>query len=254
MTSLVDVPDTNFGEWHFRLLGTPVRVQPWFWLMVLLLGAQQETGAVAIWVLVCFLSVLVHEFGHVLALRAFGYRSEVIFYGWGGLTLPQRRSYSHLRSWQQILIALSGPLAGFALAVLVCMLALAAHAEVRVGIVQFMPSLTAILPSNGETGVALRGLIYKNVLLNDLLFVNFYWGLVNLLPIYPLDGGRVTRALFEESDPRDGFRRSLLLSGICAAIMALLGVARKDMYMVLVFGLLAATSLQSRDAAGSRRR
>jgi Zn-dependent protease len=33
------------------------------------------------------------------------------------------------------------------------------------------------------------------VLLNDLLFVNFDWGLVNLLPVYPLDGGHAARAV-----------------------------------------------------------
>lgn len=252
MTSIVEYSESSWGEWHFRLLGIPIRVQPWFWLMILILGAQQETGAVVIWVAVCFVSILVHEIGHVIAFRLFGYRSEVVLYAWGGLTVPEIRSPSG--ALQQVFVAVAGPLAGFVLGVLVCMVAVQAGAEIRIGFLKFLPSISALIAPSGQTGPALRALIYKNVLINDLLIVNFYWGLVNLLPIYPLDGGRVARALFEDHDAFGGYRRALLLSGICAALVALIGVANGDMYLVLMFGVLAATSLQMREAAFSRRR
>ena len=35
------------------------------------------------------------------------------------------------------------------------------------------------------------------VLVWDLLFVNIFWGLVNLLPVFPLDGGQISRELFQ---------------------------------------------------------
>ena len=41
-----------------------------------------------------------------------------------------------------------------------------------------------------------------NSIIGDLLQVNILWGLMNLLPIYPLDGGQIARELFTLSNPR----------------------------------------------------
>ena len=49
-----------------------------------------------------------------------------------------------------------------------------------------------------------------------MLYVNIFWGLVNLLPVYPLDGGQIARELLELASPADGVRQSLWLSVIAA--------------------------------------
>jgi membrane-associated protease RseP (regulator of RpoE activity) len=102
-----------------------------------------------------------------------------------------------------------------------------------------------------------RNYLYWNVLLNDLLYVNIYWGLVNLLPIYPLDGGQASRALFERHDPSRGLRRSLFVSVVAALAAVLLGWSENSMYLMLLFGILAAGSAQMLEAqrhyAGPRR-
>jgi membrane-associated protease RseP (regulator of RpoE activity) len=81
--------------------------------------------------------------------------------------------------------------------------------------------------------------------LNDLLWVNFYWGLVNLLPVYPLDGGHASRAVFEQCDPFHGRRNSLILSACVAATLGLFGLVEQHWYMALMFGILMASSLQA---------
>jgi stage IV sporulation protein FB len=102
-----------------------------------------------------------------------------------------------------------------------------------------IPSLAAYLPHANA---------YWNVLMNDLLYVNIYWGLMNVLPIYPLDGGHVSRALFETRDPVRGKRRSLFLSAIVAATIAVLGLVTRSTYIVWMFGFLAAGSAQMLEA------
>ncbi len=77
---------------------------------------------------------------------------------------------------------------------------------------------------------------------NDyLLFVNVWWGLVNLLPIYPLDGGRISRSVFDLSNSRDALRQSLWLSVFMAGAVAVYGLSQRNdkFYLVLFFGYLA---------------
>jgi Zn-dependent protease len=74
---------------------------------------------------------------------------------------------------------------------------------------------------------------------------------VNLLPVYPLDGGQASRALFEQSDPARGRRKSLILSVALAAAIAVAGVLQKSGYMVVMFAVLAVSSLQALEAERS---
>jgi stage IV sporulation protein FB len=87
------------------------------------------------------------------------------------------------------------------------------------------------------------------VLANDLLWVNFYWGLVNLLPVHPLDGGHAARAILEQVDPQNGWRKALILSATVAGAVALFGIFEQSYYLALMFVILAVTSLQLLDSA-----
>lgn len=80
MVSLCDDPIQSNAGWRFRFLGFPVRVHPYFWITTLLLSGLGETGSVLLWVLACFVSILLHETGHVAMMKLFGIRAEVILY------------------------------------------------------------------------------------------------------------------------------------------------------------------------------
>ena len=77
---------------RFRLLGVPVRIHPLFWLVACLLGGpwlegRWGAGYLLLWVACVFVSILVHELGHVLAGRAFGARGHILLYSFGGLAI-----------------------------------------------------------------------------------------------------------------------------------------------------------------------
>ncbi|MDR3703088.1 MAG: site-2 protease family protein [Candidatus Sulfopaludibacter sp.] len=241
MTTLVDSPDSWFGEWHFRIFGIPVRVTLWFWLVILLIGGEQGPGPMAAWITVCFVSILLHELGHVCAFRLFRERAEVVLYGWGGLTIPQRALYGTL---PRFVVALAGPFTGFLVAGATLLAANWSGASVQIGFHLFLPVLR-VLPRTPA-----YSLWY--VLINDLLWVNVYWGLINLLPVHPLDGGHAARAVFEQADPANGPRKALILSAIVSGGVAFFAVLEHSLYLTLMFTILAVSSLQLLDSGGAR--
>jgi Zn-dependent protease len=84
-----------------------------------------------------------------------------------------------------------------------------------------------------------------NLIVADLLQVNILWGLVNLLPIYPLDGGRIARELCTLDDPRRGIVQSLWLSVAMAVMTALVGLLFRRFFIAFLFGYLAFASYQT---------
>jgi membrane-associated protease RseP (regulator of RpoE activity) len=78
---------------------------------------------------------------------------------------------------------------------------------------------------------------------NIVLEVSVLWGLLNLLPIFPLDGGQITQQIFLLVAPRDAMRQSLILSVLVAGTLA--GVAAiywQDLFLAVFFAYLAYSS------------
>src|SRR5262249_57049889 len=61
----------------------------------------------------------------------------------------------------------------------------------------------------------------KEDAIHQLIFINLIWGLVNLLPIWPLDGGQISRDLIKLASPANGLKISLGISFLTAALLAL---------------------------------
>jgi stage IV sporulation protein FB len=240
-------PSSSRGEWRFHLFDVFVRVHPWFWFTTLFMAGSSDVATVLIWVAVCFVSILLHELGHVVAFRAFGMPADVMLYGFGGLATP--RYSRRTGTFADTMISLAGPFAGFCLGALTAGIAIIIGAKLHFTVHYLViPSVTALINQafTDESG-AMRG-YYISLVLNDLLFVNIFWGLVNLLPIYPLDGGQAARALFTGHDPLRGRRRSLIISVVAAVGMAIVGLLTRSLYMVALFGILAAGSAQALEA------
>lgn len=196
---------------HFALFGIPVRVGLGFWLVSLFLGFQpgrsiQDGVRSAIaWTVIVFVSVLLHELGHALVARRYGARPSIFLHAFGGLTAYATEGVQLTRG-RRILISLAGPFAGFVFGTAVWLVAR-----------RF--SLT-----EGQ-----------NHLVRMVLFVNVGWGLINLLPVLPLDGGNVLAAAL---GPKRAFATAIV-SGTVAAIVAILGLQAKLPFVVVLFGFAA---------------
>jgi membrane-associated protease RseP (regulator of RpoE activity) len=240
MSFFVTPPHSRY-DLNFSLGGIPVRVHPFFWLAAILLGFRSGSIVVLlIWVAAFFVSILVHELGHALMMRVFGQDSRILLYMFGGLAIPES-SYRG-RGWpavtsesnRQIIILLAGPFAGFLLAALIVGLV-----AVLGGVVS-LTTLFGIFPLP-VAGFPDGGII--NVIIGAFLWVNVFWGFINLMPVYPLDGGQIARILFLKADPWDGLRKSLWLSLVAGIILAAAGfLLFRSSFMAILFLILALQS------------
>jgi Zn-dependent protease len=241
------VPPPSRYDLNFSIAGIPVRVHPLFWLIAILFGLSSSTFiGLVIWVVAVFISILIHELGHSMAMRVYGKDSFIVLHMMGGLAVPQSSRWGGRggdETTQQIVISLAGPIAGFLFATLVIALVLALGGSASINwLLGFIPIPGAFLPSGGFIG---------NSIISVLLWVNVFWGLINLIPVFPLDGGHVARNLFLKVDPWDGFRKSLWLSTIAGAIVAVAGLFfMRSIWIGLLFGLLALQSYQTLQGRG----
>ncbi len=241
-------PPTRY-DLRFTLFGFPVRVHPLFWLIALLLGSGSgDPLQILIWVLVVFVSILIHELGHALAFRRYGLSSQILLHFSGGLTIPESTLWGNrwanvaLGPNEQIFISLAGPGAGFLFAALIIVgVLIAGGSIITTRLLGFIPLPGyALLPFGGQI---------LGALITSLLWVNIFWGFINLMPVYPLDGGNVARYISLQVDPANGVRKSLWVSVITGGLIALLAFFfLHSVYMALLFGFLAFQSYQSLQA------
>ena len=152
-----------------KLFGIPVKIEGSFFVLTLFLasGRLSEPALLVEWLLVVLVSILLHELGHAFAGRAFGLSPEITLYSMGGLT--SWRGGGELSPSKNVAVSLAGPFSGFLFGALVYL-------------------SRPLLP-----GVQTSALAYTA--LRDLLWVNVGWGLFNLLPILPLDGGQALQSV-----------------------------------------------------------
>jgi stage IV sporulation protein FB len=236
-------PNETPLDLKWRMFGIPVRVHPFFWLVSAFMGWNAlDRGIIflVIWVACVFVSVLVHEMGHVLMGRVFGPRGYIVLYSFGGLAVDVG---ANCRRWQRILIALAGPFAGFL----------------------FFGLVFLINRYSGWEMLARGQRIYVREIMFDLFWINLIWGCVNLLPVWPLDGGHVSRDIITWFAPSRGVQISLVLSIIVAggiAINVLLAYLDKPhipelavggTYMGIFFAILAVNNFMQLQFESSRR-
>jgi stage IV sporulation protein FB len=218
---------------RFRLFGIPVAVTPWFWLAGLITGWTSDTpeylDLLTIWIFCLFISILVHEMGHALTALACGWPPQVYLYAFGGLAV-YRPTYGRTTA-RSVLISLAGPGAGFLL--------YGATLAAEYGVAQ----------SGWFATLDHRWQLRIFDFFRQMEFINLWWGLVNLLPVLPLDGGRIAETLFGRFRPYDGARLTLIVSVVVGAAVAVYCFMHRDRigttYPALLFGLLAFYNLQS---------
>jgi membrane-associated protease RseP (regulator of RpoE activity) len=230
-------------------------VHPFFWLVAVLLGPWRSAPGehvvilLLIWVVAVFISILIHEMGHAVAMRAYGFRPWITLYGLGGLA-----SYNHAQAYGsrgdrplgQILISAAGPGAGFLFAgLIVGVLFLTGHlAGIRLGGPIGFVFVFQEFPSERVFDF-----------IQNLLFINIAWGMINLLPVYPLDGGQMMRELLTVRDPRQGIRQSLIISIFTAGGFAVWAAVKwQSIFVAVLFGYLAFTSYMALQAYEGRNR
>ena len=218
-------------NWSFRVLdvaGIPIRIHGTFFL-ILFLGAYQWgsmtgtlTGAVfgiALMVLL-FVCVTLHELGHSLVAKVFGIPvRQIVLLPLGGIAQITKNPEKPLH---ELLIAIAGPLVNVVIAILLlAALGFSAAPQMLTG--------HGLLPDEMSNTPSLT------TLLSWLLMANVSLAIFNLIPAFPLDGGRVFRALIAMFT---GYPRATRLASatgqLIAIILGIYGVLNSQFLLTLV--------------------
>jgi membrane-associated protease RseP (regulator of RpoE activity) len=227
---------------RFRLLDIPVRIHPLFWLIAAVLGWRENNiPAVLLWVGCVFVSILVHEFGHALFAKHFQGSPSIVLYGLGGLCYSQ----GERTPGQRLAVLFGGPGAGFLLCALVMLVT-----SLMYGISpqEHLEVLLRLLGLNGNRLAAPDHFPTETTweIYSDMVQINFFWGLVNLLPIWPLDGGQATQVVLTQVDRKQGVRRSHIVSLLTAGILAVyVAASSRDLFLTFFFGMFAFMNFQA---------
>lgn len=223
-----------------RLFGIEIRIHLTFFLLLFFVlgvekSTQDSTAALRALALVgiIFGSVVLHELGHALVARGAGIPAKgIVLLPIGGVTiLDESQAISNpAETWKRdIRIAVAGPLVNLAIA----------------GVSTL--AILALMPHFPFFG---RPLLHSSNLLRSLVWSNVYLGLFNLLPAYPMDGGRVLRALFSRTaDPVQATQRAIRIGNVFAILFMMVGMLLGDWWLVMIgFFLFVGAQLEERSA------
>lgn len=198
---------------HFTLFGIPVYIRPTFWVVLAIFGGILSVNSAesiiypALFVIAGFIAILSHELGHALVGRKLGGGQQTIILElFGGLTSSHGMQ---LTRNGRVLMILAGPMMTLLLGIISLWITwnmvgpvLMAN-KMDIWDLALSPYLaTAVSP--------------KFYILSCLIMIGEWWTILNLLPIYPLDGGQLV-AQFVRS-PKKVFMTGFITSLIIALV------------------------------------
>lgn len=205
---------------RFSLFGFPILVHWIFWLNTALMGGaidattpERFRGLLA-WVVAVFLSILIHELGHALTMRNYGDRRVgIILFAFGGLA----QGSQHRTRNQDLMVSAAGP-----------------GLQILVGLAVGW-SISLWRPSS----------LWLHQMLDGFTVISIFWALLNLVPVLPLDGGRLCQTLL---GPRNQ-RQTLTISLISAVVLAAFSFDR-DLWLGLQNGVMNLLEIRARTRVG----
>jgi Zn-dependent protease/CBS domain-containing protein len=214
------IAPVNAGSrWAFQvgtMLGIPIRIHATFVLILVWFGMAAAASSRNVpreiaFVLGLFACVLLHELGHAAMARRFGVRTrEIVLYPIGGVA----RLESIPGGWAELLIALAGPAVNVLLAVACAAALLALH--VPQALKQAMP---------WENSGLVQKLMWANVML-----VAF-----NMIPAFPMDGGRVLRAVLALGlGQHRATRIAAFIGQVIAGVFVIGGIVQADFFLAFI--------------------
>jgi len=223
-----------------RIFGVELRIHLTFFFLLIFVwltesAAHNSAGAARGLALVgiIFGCVVLHELGHALVGMQAGIPARaIILLPIGGVTVFDESRVSlepGANTWKRdIRVALAGPLVNL-------LIAFAAGSV-----------LLAVAP---EIHLWSKPYVYSGNLPRSLVWANLWLAIFNLLPAYPMDGGRVLRALFtRRMDPVQATRRAVTIGQAFATLFMLVGMLSNIWLTLIGFFLFVAAQLEERSA------
>jgi Zn-dependent protease/predicted transcriptional regulator len=225
----------------FRLLGVPIRLHFTFVLLLIYLivtglgsgSPKQSPLYYSVYLVTLFASVLAHEFAHAIVGSRYGIKTlEIVMFPIGGVSRLARTPKPSEEFW----VAAAGPLTNLLISVVLYVVLYLKHPNIS-GVVVFLnPSV-----SNGDELMAL------------IAGANLILAAFNFIPAFPMDGGRMLRAILARFKPEDEATRIAAWTGRMLAIsMGLYGLLYSNFLLVFVAFFVYLGAAQESAAAMGR--
>lgn len=181
---------------RFSLFGIPIEIQPWFWISLVLIGALSAGNPstadgliiLCLFVLAGFISILVHELGHALVGRSFGAPTAITLQAFGGYAAFPPGAFTRK---QNFLMVAAGP-----------------FFQLVLGGIALVITIFAPIP---ETLIA--------VFFHFIVLISFFWAILNLIPVLPLDGGRLMESVLGPQRIKTTLTISIVVAIVAAILM-----------------------------------
>lgn len=204
---------------HFMLLRVPVSIHPSSWLALALLGwslASPSVTGVALFVVAGFISTLTHEMGHALVGRWLAGGEPKVCLAWlGGDCCNAEAKFTRM---QGVVMTAAGPLVSVAVGLLVVPWLMWEMRSVSMGAWLSVQFLMGVVPE-GCLEVMKPSMAFFCAY---MIQVSIWWAVMNLLPIFPLDGGQIMHGLMKS--PRRMHGISMIVSTVVMLLFFLLRV------------------------------
>jgi Zn-dependent protease len=220
---------------EFKIGKIPVKVHGAFAITAILLSlTSQDPVQIAIFAVVMFVSVLLHELGHAVAGIAYGLTPRIDLHGMGGTTSwPAGRKIGWGKS---IVVSFAGPMVGIVLGIGVLIAsALAAGQPITPLSYEHVLEIASQLPVAVPAKLAVVSFIY----------VNAVWGIFNLAPMLPLDGGNILLAFLQIVTKGKGERLARYVSIVAGVAFGLWALSRSNTWGAVLCGLFLFRNVQA---------
>ena len=250
----LDEPAQSPYDLHLRLLDFQIRVSWTFWAAAAVLGyglasnldllfGEESLGVIpllALWAVCIFVSIGIHELGHALAFRRYGIESRIVLYFMGGMAIPTRYSGVHegLKPLQSMWVALAGPVAQLASAfAMILLFSAASYAWPIPWPLDQLTWLDGLADGKPIDSVGLYAIALM------YLQPSISWAILNLIPVWPLDGGRVIHSLVQLQG--GNISTTLFIGLIASALVALFAFQNGLQFLGFMFLILGWNNYQA---------
>ncbi len=192
-----------------------MQVQPFFLLIMAYIGggsallsefSTENLYKVLVFVAAGFLSIIVHELGHALMMKRYGRLPQIVLHGMGGVAISTGTPFTKK---QNLLVTIMGPAAQIALGLIALLIYRSIDKFPTEQSAHFVFSLCS---------------------------VSLFWAVLNLIPIFPLDGGQILGTLLGDKRRKGVHIFSIVLAGGIIALLLING--QTPLFALLILGLL----------------
>ena len=217
---------------RFTLFGVQVSIHPTLWLTLAILGRAYmvsnlvELMSALLFIIAAFVVLLMHEMGHALVGRRLGGGAPSVYLAWLGGDCTNETA--RLTRMQGVVMTAAGPLASLAVGLVTYVILCLYVGDFGLASVLSVGFAFGVMPAEVLMAYPPLAMFFFFYLIE----VSFWWTILNMLPIFPLDGGQIMQGLMKSRVQMHAI--SLTVAIVLSLAFAVLGLWLLSIFMILL--------------------